>query len=164
MAYKKFFSSRLKQKFWYNFESSLLHRFSPDTVFAYGSANIQPSKFRGAASSPNLQVKRILAKNFIVINTPEPYTSQRCCLCGQQVEQQKHYTLVHHKQETIKRASYSSDKEHFTCHGTVVCRNQKHGTKTFSRDVNSAVNMANILIESKKKGCYARPEYLTKQK
>ena len=82
-------------------KSSLLHRFTSDTVFTYGAANIQPSKFRGVASSPNQQVKKILAKNYIVINTPEHYTSQRCCLCGHQIEQQK--AIISHKQNV---ASY----------------------------------------------------------
>ena len=163
LAHAKFAMYSLRQKFWINFEKSLLQRFeSGQTVFAFGSANIAPSQFKGSPSSPFSMVKSIMAKHYLCVLTPENYTSQKCCVCGHDLIKQKHKIRPFHKEHTARRIS----KKHqsFSVHGTLLCQNKTIHPKTitFSRDVNSAVNMDVILQHSIFNKQYTRPHYLTK--
>lgn len=42
--------------------------------------------FRGLAPSPGVGLRRRLAQDFLVVNVPEAYTSQRCSQCGSELE------------------------------------------------------------------------------
>ena len=52
-------------------------------VLAYGSAVTAISKLRpkGVAPCINMGLRRRLSKHFVVVDTPEHYTSQTCSVC-----------------------------------------------------------------------------------
>ena len=78
-------------------------------VLAYGAwgATSHPH-FKGNPPSPQVGIMRKLAKRFLVVPTPEHFTSQRCVRCGERC-------AAH---DTLK------DKKNHAIRGLRVCQNE----------------------------------------
>jgi hypothetical protein len=61
-----------------------------DCVLAYGMWN-RKTQMRGLIPSPTCGMRKALAKEFTVIDTPEPYTTKTCskCMVGEMKEVMK---------------------------------------------------------------------------
>ena len=66
---------------------SIRAKFGRGAVLAIGdwSKVCRTSGFRGLAPTPGVGLRRRLARDFLVVGTPEAYTSQRCSECGSEV-------------------------------------------------------------------------------
>ena len=124
-------------------------------VLAYGSAVTAISKLRpkGVAPCINMGLRRRLSKHFVVVDTPEHYTSQTCsvchCQCGPftELEEQRRKELkLKREQETVGCSCTSDAKRHAhkRCHeirGLRRCQNVDCGV-ILHRDRNAAINIA----------------------
>ena len=124
-------------------------------VLAYGSAVTAISKLKpkGVAPCINMGLRRRLSKHFVVVDTPEHYTSQTCsvchCQCGPftELEEQRRRELkLKREQETVGCRCTSDAKPyaHKRCHeirGLRRCQNVECGV-ILHRDRNAAINIA----------------------
>lgn len=116
----------------------------PNTIFIFGSADINGSRFKGAPPTSSKVVKKVIASCYRVVDCPEFYTSQKCHQCGSKLEKSKH---PNKNGKEVKKQ------------GQIICK--EHGV--MSRDQNSAMNFLKIFDHSLELGAYTRPAYLTKE-
>ena len=66
---------------------SIRAEFGRSAVLAIGdwSKAYRTSGFRGLAPTPGVGLRRRLARDFLVVGTPEAFTSQRCSECGSEI-------------------------------------------------------------------------------
>ena len=124
-------------------------------VLAYGSAVSAISKLRpkGVAPCINMGLRHRLSKHFVVVDTPEHYTSQICsvchCQCGPftELEEQRRKELKLKKEQETVGCSCTSDAKpyaHKRCHEIRRlrrCQNVECGV-ILHRDRNAAINIA----------------------
>ena len=120
-------------------------------VLAYGSAVTAISKLRpnGVAPCINMGLRRRLSKHFVVVDTPEHYTSQTCsvchCQCGPftELEERRRQELkLKREQGTV--GCHPADAKHKRCHeirGLRRCQNVECEV-ILHRDRNAAINIA----------------------
>jgi hypothetical protein len=66
-----------QERFHHNIIKQIRDKFGPDCVLAYGSWN-RNTQMRGLIPSPTCGFRRLLAKKFTVVDTPEPNTTKTC--------------------------------------------------------------------------------------
>ena len=75
-----------QEKFHHNIIKQIKLKFDKDNdkdlVLAYGAWN-RNTQMRGLIPSPTCGFRRLLAKKFTVVDTPEPNTTKTCSLCLQ---------------------------------------------------------------------------------
>ena len=77
LAKAKFEIFQRKQRFLGHLEFSLKVRFPSSPIFAYGSAAVNPTRFKGHPATPVKAAREAFVKLFRCVATPEFYTSQK---------------------------------------------------------------------------------------
>ena len=117
------------------------------TVIAFGNAHINPCS-RGIEPGPTKLIKRSLRnRGFIVVDIDEYMTSQKCCVCHQQLTADG----IPPRPPNSKTSNWSvrrcTNEKCRIGHGSSLDGTPRPHSALWNRDVNASYNMAVILRE-----------------
>ena len=147
-------------------------------VVAFGAANIRAMRGRSFGPTESIYKRLRQVRGIHVIKVDEYLTSQKCCRCGHQLNK-----VYRPAQEDQPQASPRpmegvpdppcnappSTRITRHIHGVLQCSNSSCGTidgssrrnpTWWNRDVNAAINIANVLVHMLVHGEHSRPQAL----
>ena len=118
-------------------------------VFAYGAwaTNTSAAEITKRGNPPAMRIglMRLLAKELLLVVTPEHYTSKTCCRCGGPCGawKEKEKQLLEEVKEKKKKKKKNKEKikKLTTVRGLRVCQDVEHSCGPLNRDVNAAINI-----------------------
>ena len=119
-------------------------------VFAYGAwaTNTSAAEITKRGNPPAMRIglMRLLAKELLLVVTPEHYTSKTCCRCGGPCGawKEKEKQLLEEVKEKKKKKKKNKDEKMEklkTVRGLRVCQDVEHSCGPLNRDVNAAINI-----------------------
>ena len=129
-----------------NLVENVKRTFGKDCVIGYGNWS-QPQQLKNFMPTPNKGLRKILTKNFAVVDIDEYRTSKMCYNCKSETE------------KFIRRKARPTSKRESLVHGLLRCKNGCCKT-IWNRDLNGALNIRKCLECEVKK--VRRPLYLTR--
>ena len=117
-------------------------------VFAYGAwaTNTSAAEITKRGNPPAMRIglMRLLAKELLLVVTPEHYTSKTCCRCGGPCgawKEKEKQLLEEAKEKKKKKKNKEKIKKLTTVRGLRVCQDVEHSCGPLNRDVNAAINI-----------------------